>query len=211
MKRLVCMALALVLALGGMVFPTAAAEPSATGASTVEGFDILVTDSESLSGWQSYGGEGISVAKLTAMAGHGNVAAWTFAGTMYAGGGWAHPNGNGTKPTNGIKLSYLSSTRYDISSMNYFVFDVYVSHPDKLVGKDFYIELSSAGKNDVQENSIRGTLAAFKGEPIVVGWNRIYLSLDSLDKGTGSDTGKPAMDTTMGALLVSSISFSLLG
>ena len=195
MKKVLSAVLALLLLVTGFVFPTAAetaAKAAQTGA--VEGFDILVTDSETLKGWQSFEGEGLPAKQLVAMSGHGNVMSLTHSGTMYAGGGWANPNGNGTKPTNGVKLAYLASTPYDISDMNYFVFDVYVSHPDKISNKNFFVELSSAGKNDKEENSIEATLAAMKGEPIHVGWNRIYLDLDSIPKGTGSDTGKPAMN-----------------
>ena len=196
MKRVLCALLAMLTLATGLSFPVTAAEAttSAASASTVDGFDILVTDSETLSGWQSFEGEGLPAKKLVAMNGHGNVMSLTHSGTMYAGGGWANPNGNGAKPTNGVKLAYLSSTPYDISDMNYFVFDVYVSHPDKISNKNFFVELSSAGKNDKEENSIEATLAAMKGEPIVAGWNRIYLDLDSLSECTGSDAGKPAMN-----------------
>ncbi len=188
MKKVLSAVLALLMVVTGFVFPTAAeTSAQAAEASRGEGFDILVTDSETLSGWQSFEGEGLPAKELVAMSGRGNAVSLTHSGIMYAGGGWAHPSGSGTQPTNGVKLAYKAAAPYDISDMNYFVFDIYVSHPDKMASTTFYVELCSSGKNDNAENSICATLANMKGEALCVGWNRIYLSLDSLSVGTGTD------------------------
>ena len=184
MKRVWCAALALLMIVTGMTFPIAA-ETAVPTAETraVEGFDILVTDSENealssmrgdaknIAGWKHYDEDGLPTPQLVEMSGHGQVVSITYSGRLYSGGGWGHPNGNGTKPTNGMMLSYRAAQAYDISDMNYFVFDVYVSHPDKIEAADktFYVELSSAGRNDVCENSVKTRLSTMKGEPLCAG------------------------------------------
>lgn len=195
-NRVLSALLALLMVVAGLAFPVAAEDAVTASATAVEGFDILVTDSETLSGWQSFESEGLPAKQLVAMDGHGNVVSLTHSGMLYANGGWSHPNGSGVKPTNGVKLSYTPSAPINISGMNYFVFDLYVSHPDKIQDQKFYVELSSSGRSDVEENSITTTLAEMNGGDIMVGWNRIYLSLDSLSKATGADTSRLPMDET---------------
>ncbi len=197
MRKLTSVLLALLMLVTGMVFPAvAASEAQAADATAPEGFDILVTDCETKTGWIGYdtdknGPTGRPAPTLTAMPGRGNVISYTSDGIMYAGGGWAGPNGNGKTPTDGIQLAYKAATPVNISTMNYFVFDIYVSHPEKIDNTKFYVELSSSGKNDVQENSIKATLSSMKGEALVVGWNRIYLDLSTLNEKTS-----PALDVT---------------
>ena len=176
MKRVLSLTLALLMLVTGWIMPVSASETA-----TVEGFDILVTDGETTSGYLTQE-EGIPAPTLnqTLAPTRGGVVAFTHAGSLYAEGGWRHPAGSGTKPTNGVKIAYKPATAYDVSAMNYFVFDLYVSHPDKISGVNFWFELTSGGKSDVQEHNFYGTLEAMKGSTLYVGWNRIYLALDRL-------------------------------
>ncbi|MBO5898691.1 MAG: hypothetical protein J6R04_06750, partial [Clostridia bacterium] len=148
----------------------------------VEGFDILVADGEKTQGWADCNDEGLPRLSLTAMADHGNVISTTYTGALHANGGYSHPSGGGTKPTNGIKTGLVVNA-VDASDMKYFVFDLYVSNPALLEGTTFYLELTSAGKADTAETNWDKTLADLKGSALVKGWNRFYVDLST---GSGS-------------------------
>lgn len=148
---------------------------------TVEGIDILVTDSETTAGWADYRDEGLPAMKNVSMDGHGKVVAVEYTGKIHSNGGWNKP-----ADATGIKLSILSNP-VDATAMKYYVFDLYVSDAEAISATEFHLELTSGGKQDKEEVSTRKTLSALKGEDLVSGWNRIYIALDSLTGSTGGN------------------------
>ena len=117
----------------------------------------------------------------------------TYTGLLYANGGYKHPDGDGVKPTNGLKLGYtvVNDTNYpkksfDISEMKYIVFDLYVSDAALIDGIEFDFEISSAGKSDNEELYWRMTLAALKGSALTDGWNHFEVDLSTYTKTQGA-------------------------
>ena len=96
MKKVLSVFLTFLMLVTATIVPVIAAPESQAAAELPEGFDILVTDSETSSGWIGYhtdenGLTGRPAPTLTAMPNRGNVITYTCDGIMYAGGGWSGP------------------------------------------------------------------------------------------------------------------------
>lgn len=151
---------------------------------------LAVSDGSTLEGWSNYSkaDSGIPAAVINTEIdpdGKGAVAV-TMVGEVYANGGYKNPAGNGVTPTNGFMLAYQVAKdtvagvqSYDLTGMSYLVFDMYVSDAAALGATEFYFELTSSGKPDVQERSWRKTLPQLKGSALTDGWNHFEIALDS--------------------------------
>ena len=98
-------------------------------------------------------------------------------GSMYGYGGYRHPNGNGTYPTAGLKIRYRPSTEtFDLTGMNYLVFEVYVSDADILNPIQMFVDLGGSGRL-----TFLNTFQKLCGTSLVDGWNRIEIPLNTFN------------------------------
>ena len=150
---------------------------------------VIITDGSDLAGWAGEGGSGIPEPVLNETLDDYPVVSFTYAGEIFNEGGWKNPNGDGAKPTNGVKIHYRVAKTdveaYDLTGMSYLIFDLYVSDPAMVEGVTFWLELTSSGTQDKEERNWRKTLTEYVGGEVVAGWNRIELDLSS----TTSDSG----------------------
>ena len=154
--------------------------------------DGIVTNGTTVEGWSHTDPANSGLVSPAINEELGAVGA-TYTGLLYANGGYKHPDGDGVKPTNGLKLGYtvVNDTNYpkksfDISEMKYIVFDLYVSDAALIDGIEFDFEISSAGKSDNEELYWRMTLAALKGSALTDGWNHFEVDLSTYTKTQGA-------------------------
>jgi hypothetical protein len=69
--------------------------------------------------------------------------------------------------------------------MKYIMFDLYVSDVSLIEGKVFDFEISSSGKNDVEERCWRMTLGELKGSALENGWNHFAIDLSTNNRKDG--------------------------
>jgi hypothetical protein len=144
---------------------------------------VIVTDGSDSAGWAGESDHGIPDPEMNATLDDYPVVSFTYKGQIYNEGGWAHPNGNGTTPTNGVKIHYrIAKTEagsFDLTGMKYMIFDLYVSDPDLVKGVNFWLELTSSGTQDKEERCWCQPLSAYVGGEVVAGWNRVELDLST--------------------------------
>lgn len=152
---------------------------------------VPITPCDTLTGWHGAGSEGIPEPELNDTLSDYPVVSFTYSGTLYANGGWRHPEGNGKSPTNGIKILYLptetDAKSHDISDMNVLVFDLYISDASLLNNAGFQMELGSAGRSDKLEQNLETSLKGMKGAPLENGWNHFEIPLRAFNDASGDD------------------------
>ncbi len=170
---------------------------------------VEITSGSTIDGWSNNSGadSGIAVPAINTEIddeGKGAVAI-TLTGEVYPNGGYNNPAGKGTKPTNGLKLAYKAGedkpkgiNKYDLTGMNYIVFDLYLSDASVLSGKKMFFELTSAGSLDKKEICWEMSLDELKGDTLTDGWNHFEVALDSNNRTT--DTEGP-FDSTQWRML----------
>lgn len=185
MKKVLALVLCAPMLIGGMGIVSFAEETTDR---------IAITNGSTLDGWSINAKEGDGIPALHINTeidpdGYGAVA-MTLTGEIYANGGWSHPEGNGKTPTKGMKIVYKPADdkskgveSYDVSGMNYFAFDLYLSDASVLEGKKMYLELTSSGTVDQQEICWEMTLDRMNGgKALVDGWNHVEVALNSYNQ-----------------------------
>ena len=140
MKKLFAVMLAVMLLLSCMVIAPAAEEADR----------VIITDGTVLDGWNGEIKSGIPEPVLNEELDDYPVVSFTYTGDIYNEGGWKNPVlGDGKTPTNGVKIHYKTAgtetKEYDLTGMNYLVFDLYVSDPSLVEDVNFWLELTSTG------------------------------------------------------------------
>ena len=74
-------------------------------------------------------------------------------------------------------MLYRSAQPYDISYMNYIVFDLYISDVDAVANARFELELRSSYGNDYNELRISKSLCDYTENTLVDGWNHFQIQL----------------------------------
>ena len=183
MKKLMAILLTVALLVSGSVFGVAADESPDR---------VVITACDTLTGWHGAGSEGIPDPELNEDLSDYSVVAFTYTGLLYANGGWSHPEAQGHKPTNGIKIHYLpmeTETRvHDISGMNILAFDLYISHVEKVQDATFELEIGSAGKADLSEKKITTSLKGMMGGALKDGWNHFEIPLSYFSDSSKDDS-----------------------
>lgn len=175
MKKLFAVMLAALMLLSCMIVAPAAEEGNTR---------VIITDCSVIDGWAGEPQSGVPDAEMNTELDEYPVVSFTYTGEIYNEGGWKNPVlGDGKTPTNGVKIHYrpaaTETKEYDLTGMNYMVFDLYVSDPEPVKNVTFWLELTSSGRSDVEERCWKQTLAQYKGAPIEAGWNHIELDMSS--------------------------------
>lgn len=192
MKKLVVLALAALMLLSCMVFVSADSPKRER-----------ITDGSTLSGWSNDSGAydvtGIPEPALDETLDDYPVVSFTYVGEVYANGGYSKPEG--VEKTNGVKIAYAVKKdetteveSYDLTGMNYLIFDMYISDASVLENKIFWIELTSKGGPDHEERGYKKPIQELKGSALVDGWNTFELALDSHTNNTEGDLNFAAWD-----------------
>lgn len=186
MKKLFVIMLAVMMLLSCMVIAPAAEEETGR---------IIVTDGTVLSGWNGEIKSGIPEPVLNEELDDYPVVSFTYTGVIYNEGGWKNPElGDGKTPTKGVKIHYRTvgteTKEYDLTGMNYLIFDLYVSDPALVENVKFWLELTSVGAPDREERNWCQPLSAYVGGEVVAGWNHIELDLSTSRGDTGFNPSK---------------------
>ena len=141
---------------------------------------VMITACDDLAGWSNndkpFAENNVPEPAMSTDLADYPVVSFTYTGAVHGNGGWGRP-AEQISEMQGTKIAYKAETPFDLTGMNYVIFDVYVSNAAALSGVKFYMELTSGGQPDKEEIGFQMTFAEMKGSELVDGWNHIELAL----------------------------------
>ncbi len=110
--------------------------------------------------------------------------------------GVAGRNGGWQEGDNGVKILYRAEATdvktWDVSKLSHLSFDLYVSDASVLQGVKFYLELTSAGTMDKEEDFVRCEFGKYVKGGLVSGVNHVEIPLSDM----GGDLNLGRLDPT---------------
>ena len=147
---------------------------------------VIITACDSLEGWSNndkpFDTSNVPEPVLNADLDDYPVVSFTYVGPAFNNGGSNRPD---VTAHTGMKISYTSEQSYDLTGMNYFIFDLYVSNAAAIRNTTLYLELTSSGAPDKEETGFKMSFEQMKGSELVDGWNHIELALSASNSKLG--------------------------